>query len=99
MSSNGSLVSVGILWAQYGPYHIARVAAFKEHAGPVKICALELASRTADYAWTRSVPFELTTLFPGEVVEHLPFRRVFFRARRIFAGLKLDVCILPSYAP
>jgi glycosyltransferase involved in cell wall biosynthesis len=99
MSSNGSLASVGILWAQYGPYHFARVAALKEHAGPVKVFALELASQTADYAWTRSVPFELITLCPGEVVERLPFWRVFFRARRIFAELNLDVCILPSYAP
>jgi glycosyltransferase involved in cell wall biosynthesis len=60
---------------------------------------LELASQTADYAWTRSLPFELVTAFPGEVVERLSFWRVFFRARRIFAELRLDVCILPSYSP
>lgn len=99
MKSNVSLTSVGILWGQYGPYHFARAAALKLHAEKVRIHVLELASKSADYAWTRSVPFELITLCPGEVVERLPFWRVFFRARRVFADLKLDVCILPSYAP
>ncbi len=101
MKSNVSVTAVGILWAQYGPYHFARVAALKDLAGTrSKVFALELSNQTGrDYAWTRSVAFELITLFPGEVVERLPFWRVFFRARRIFADLKLDVCILPGYAP
>ncbi len=94
-----ALKSLGILWAQYGPYHIARVAALKQHGEAANVHALELASQTADYAWTRSLPFELVTAFPGEVVERLSFWRVFFRARRLFSELNLDVCILPSYWP
>jgi glycosyltransferase involved in cell wall biosynthesis len=94
-----ALRNLGILWAQYGPYHLARAAALKQYAGAINVHALELGSKTADYAWTRTGTVQVATLCPGEVVERLPFWRVFHRARRIFRELKLDVCILPSYAP
>jgi glycosyltransferase involved in cell wall biosynthesis len=91
--------NVGILWAQYGPYHFARVAALKRRAGLVKIFAFELANQTADYEWKRSVAVDLITLCPGEVAEQLSFWKVFHRTRRVLTKLKIDVCILPSYAP
>src|ERR1700722_7368313 len=92
--------SLGILWSQYGPYHFARVAALKSKAGAQAIHALEIASRTTDYEWTRSgATVNLITLFPGDVAERLPFWRVFFRTRRSFAQLKLEVCFIPSYSP
>jgi len=92
--------SFGVLWSQYGPYHFARVAALKSHADAQTIHALEIASRTSDYQWSRSgATVNLITLFPGAVVEQLSFWRVFLRTRRSFAQLKLDVCFLPSYSP
>jgi 1,2-diacylglycerol 3-alpha-glucosyltransferase len=94
------MASFGVLWSQYGPYHFARVAALKSHADAQTIHALEIASRTADYQWSRSgATVNLITLFPGAVVEQLSFWRVFLRTRRSFAQLKLDVCFLPSYSP
>src|ERR1700729_746913 len=95
-----SMASFGVVWSQYGPYHFARVAALKSHADTHTIHALEIASRTADYQWSRSgATVNLITLFPGAVVEELSFWRVFFRTRRSFAQLKLDVCFIPSYSP
>jgi glycosyltransferase involved in cell wall biosynthesis len=91
---------VGILWAQYGPYHFARVSALKKAAGATNVHAMELASESSDYAWNRSQEANgIITLCPGSVAEQLPFRQVFQRARKEFKKLKLDVCILPSYAP
>jgi 1,2-diacylglycerol 3-alpha-glucosyltransferase len=90
---------IGILWAQYGPYHFARVAALRRQSGPGKIHALELANQTSDYEWKRTAQADLVTLCPGAVVERLSFLKVFRQARRTFAELKLGVCILPSYAP
>src|SRR6202034_4790175 len=85
-----SMASFGVLWSQYGPYHFARVAALKLHADPQTIHALEIASRTSDYQWSRSgATVNLITLFPGDVAEQLPFWRVFFRTRKSFAQLKL----------
>ena len=92
--------SLGILWAQYGPYHFARVAALKKLAGADRVHALELADRTNDYGWRRSIGnVELITLRPGGVAESLSFLEVFQQARRAFTELKIEVCILPSYAP
>jgi len=92
--------SIGILWAQYGPYHHARVAALRKLAAPIKIHALELANRSALYGWKRADnESELITLCPGAEAEKLSFWNVFWRARKLFAELKLEVCILPSYSP
>jgi 1,2-diacylglycerol 3-alpha-glucosyltransferase len=92
--------SLGVLWSQYGPYHFARVAALKSQAESQTIHALEIASRTADYQWSRSgATVNLITLFPGDVAESLSFWRVFLRTRRSFAKLRLDVCFIPSYSP
>jgi glycosyltransferase involved in cell wall biosynthesis len=94
------MASLGVLWAQYGPYHFARVSALKSHAESQPIHALEIASRTHDYEWSRSgATVNLITLFPGDVAERLPFWRVFFQIRKSFAQLKLDVCFIPSYSP
>jgi glycosyltransferase involved in cell wall biosynthesis len=90
---------LGILWAQYGPYHLARAAALKQRAGPGAVQALELASQTSTYAWQRPETGDLITLCPGAVADRLSFRQVFQSARRTFAELKLEVCILPSYSP
>jgi peptidoglycan/LPS O-acetylase OafA/YrhL len=91
---------LGVLWAQYGPYHLARVTALKKRAGRGKVHALELASRTSDYEWSRSAAaVDLITLCPGAVAERLSFWEVFRRSRRTFAELKIEVCLLPSYAP
>jgi glycosyltransferase involved in cell wall biosynthesis len=91
---------IGILWAQFGPYHFARAAALQKLVAPAMVSALELANRSSDYAWGRSAEAAgLITLCPGAMAERLPFWQVFRNARRTFAELKLDVCILPGYAP
>ena len=95
----GVMSSLGLLWSQYGPYHFARIAALKGRANHA-IHALEMSSHTTDYDWKRSGgTVNLITLFPGELSERLPFWRVFFRTRKSFAQLKLDVCFIPSYSP
>lgn len=92
--------SVGILWAQYGPYHLARAAAVKRLLGADRVHALELAGKTRDYAWDRSTAgVDLITLFPEGTAETVGFSEVFRRSRETFRRLQLDVCMLPSYAP
>ena len=92
--------SLAILWAQFGPYHHARVAALKRLAAPVKIYALEMASQSSDYKWNRSATaVDLITLCHGVAAERLSFWEVFRQARRAFSKLNIEVCILPSYSP
>ena len=92
--------SIGIVWAQFGPYHYARAAALQKLAGADKVHALELSNQTSSYDWKRAEEsVDLITLCPGAVVEQLTFWQVFRSARRKFAELKLGACILPSYWP
>ena len=93
--------SIAILWAQYGPYHFARVRALKQLAGATQVHALELANQSSDYAWTRPAEpaAELFTLCPGMVTERLSFQTVFGRTRRRLKELGVEVCFLPSYSP
>jgi glycosyltransferase involved in cell wall biosynthesis len=94
------MTSIAILWAQYGPYHFARVRALKQSAGPTRVHALELANHSRDYAWTRSAEsVELFTLCPGMVSEQLSFQTVFQRTRQRLKELGVEVCFLPSYSP
>jgi glycosyltransferase involved in cell wall biosynthesis len=93
-------MNIGILWAQFGPYHFARVSALQSLAGTHGVCALELANRTQDYQWTRTrTPVNLVTLCPGATTERLSFSTVFRNARAALRRLGIDVCLLPSYSP
>jgi glycosyltransferase involved in cell wall biosynthesis len=95
-----NLRNIGVVWAQYGPYHFARFSALAKLAGANRVFALELANLTREYQWTRKDnPFELITLCPGAQTEELPFRLVFQQARRKLAELGIEVCLLPSYSP
>lgn len=92
--------SIAVVWAQYGPYHFARAAALQKLAAPATVHAVELANRSSDYGWSRSAEVaELITICSGAEAERLSFRQVFLRARRIFAELKIEACLLPGYAP
>jgi 1,2-diacylglycerol 3-alpha-glucosyltransferase len=93
-------LNLAIVWAQYGPYHFARMSALRKMAGGVRVHAIEVANQTSTYEWKRSPDTaELITLNPGAVFETLSFWKVFARTRRVFKELNLDVCILPGYAP
>ena len=99
-SGSQPMTSIGILWMQYGPYHLARALALQELAQPARVHALELANLTREYAWTRAAqPVEVITLCPGMISEQLSFRTVFRRARQQLKELGIEVCLLPSYSP
>ena len=90
---------VGILWAQYGPYHFARAAALTRAAAPVPVRALELAGQTRDYQWWRPERADVVTICPEGCAEGVSFWEVFRRTRRKLRELRVNVCLLPSYSP
>ena len=91
---------LGVLWAQFGPYHFARVAALTSLMEPGKVYAIEFANQTSDYNWRRTSPtVPLITLCPDSISERLSFLEVFLRARKKLTALGIKVCLLPSYSP
>src|SRR5215472_10810160 len=98
MTSPASVL--GVLWAQFGPYHFARVAALSSLMEPGKVYAMEFANQTSDYNWNRTSPtVPLITLCPDSISERLSFLEVFLRARKKLTALGIKVCLLPSYSP
>ncbi len=75
--------ALGLVWAQYGPYHSARAAALAKLASSCTVHAIEIASRTKDYQWDKSVAkVGLISLCPGRDTEEVPFLWVFLSAHR-----------------
>src|SRR5262245_22829391 len=92
--------SIGILWLQYGPYHLARLQALRQRAHPIAVHALEMANVSRDYAWERSIAnVDLNTLSSESTAERLRFGSVFRLVRRELRKLDIEVCLLPSYWP
>jgi glycosyltransferase involved in cell wall biosynthesis len=92
--------SIGIVWAQFGPYHFARAAALQRLVGADNSVAFEIANRTSVYAWERSeLKVNVITLCPGALFEKAPLPAVFLSARRELARAGVKVCLIPSYYP
>jgi glycosyltransferase involved in cell wall biosynthesis len=87
------------LWAQYGPYHFARMTALERVLGKDQTHALEIAGRTTEYGWNRAPGLPVFTLCKDVVAERAPFWTVFRQVRRKLAELRIEVCLLPSYFP
>jgi glycosyltransferase involved in cell wall biosynthesis len=91
---------LAILWAQYGPYHFARVEALRRLAGQDQVHALEFSNSSEAYLWERGKSSSrVITLCPGIAAEQLSFTAVFRSARCQLARLGVRVCLLPSYSP
>jgi len=94
------LNSMAVIWAQFGPYHLARVSSLAEKICPSVVHAIELADGTSTYDWSREGnAANVITLCPGSIVEELSFATVFQRVRQKLTELGVQVCLLPSYSP
>lgn len=97
-SSSGGPIAV--CFAQFGPYHHARVRALQEVSTRL-IIPVEIAHRTETYLWNSDTVDHchgLYTLCTGTVEEISAFK-VFVRARRAFRRHGIRTALLPSYWP
>jgi glycosyltransferase involved in cell wall biosynthesis len=61
---------------------------------------MELSNLTSSYEWKRfSEGIDLLTIFPGRRTEGLRFHEVLRRMRHALMETRVQVCLLPSYAP
>jgi glycosyltransferase involved in cell wall biosynthesis len=92
--------ALGIIWAQWGPYHFARLRGLRSSVTRTKVHGIELSNLTRSYGWSRGdCGTDVITLCPDAIAEQLPFRTTFRRMRRKIAELGIGVCLLPSYSP
>lgn len=96
------VASAALVWAQYGPYHLARLKALRAFKRDCAIVGVEIADKTQTYAWTRSEPAEasaVVTLARGRVVESISAVEIFRAARSAFRKHDCRVVLIPSYWP
>jgi len=94
-------VPVAIAWAQFGPYHLARLRALHRVLGEARVIGVEIGSRTSTYAWRREVAQadRLVTLLPGQTAESASASAIYRRALQLFRQHKVEAVFVPSYWP
>jgi 1,2-diacylglycerol 3-alpha-glucosyltransferase len=82
----------------FGPYHIARLAAL--HSKPeLRVIPLQISSSTSTYNWSSySSEFEISTLSSRDDERAIPLI-IFFRALYYFLASSCNIVLLPSYSP
>jgi 1,2-diacylglycerol 3-alpha-glucosyltransferase len=94
-------VRMAMVWAQYGPYHLARLAGFQRHFDKSNVLGIEIGSRSSTYAWQRSNNAEgsLITLFPGSLAEDASILLIYRAALKEFTRRGVNVVFVTSYWP
>jgi glycosyltransferase involved in cell wall biosynthesis len=92
-------MKVAICFAQFGPYHHARVRMFQA-MGNFEVLPVQLASTSTTYAWDSGMQEcqGLQTLCAGNY-ESLKPLKVLLQAWSFFSKEKIGCALLPSYAP
>lgn len=82
----------------FGPYHIARLAAL--HSKPeLHVMPLQISSSTSTYNWSSySSKYEISTLSSRDDERAIPLI-IFFRALYFFLTVSCSIVLLPSYSP
>ncbi|MCH7629213.1 MAG: glycosyl transferase family 1, partial [Proteobacteria bacterium] len=81
MTNPGRQPTIGLIWTQFSAYHVDRLEAVgRRLAGRARVLSVEVASKSATYAWDPSgevAGTEKKRLFPGESHEAIPIWRRF----------------------
>ena len=91
-----------VLFANYGPYHIARVRAFAERAARdgIQVIGLELARRETEYGWLAAVdslPFELRTVVRTQLLHEISPRKVIAGMLSTLSEIDPDALAIAGY--
>ena len=97
------LPTIGLLWGQFAAYHIDRCEAVaRQLAGRFHVRAVEVATRSHDYAWDASGNIdgaEKRTLFPGQAFEAVCWPRRLLACWRALRGCDSVFMGLPYSLP
>ncbi|WP_333689110.1 glycosyltransferase family 4 protein [Methylococcus capsulatus] len=90
-------MKVAVLFDNLGPYHIARLGAAAQRCD---LLAIEVASVSADYAWTPTslVPFRRKTLFPERDGGATNLRQFLLRLEEAVSDHGSEVLALPGWS-
>jgi len=93
---------LAVVWAQFGPYHVARLAALDRLSPPHwKVIGIEMAGLTTTYEWMRpaATGFKHRCLFPDAIAEQVDPVAIYRAALATFREERIDAVCVPSYWP
>jgi len=92
-----------IVFANFGPYHIARVQSAQKvcQSAGINVVGVELAGSIIEYAWQPNrdnLDFELVTICPNYIYEKLPHAILISRLVKNFRDINPDFLALCGYS-
>lgn len=96
-------IKVGILFANYGPYHVARVNAAHDicQNSGIEVVGIELARYSSQYPWKvnlNNLNFELITIFSDCEYEKISLHNLIFKIFKLLSKLNPDILALSGYS-
>lgn len=93
----------GILFSDFGPYHVARIEALREALGQegVELVAFRFTERSDDYGWTPEDPkgVQVVTLAQSKPTSPSEAFKIAATFGRELRERKVDAVFLPTYSP
>lgn len=98
-----TICKIGVLFANYGPYHIARTEALynclKERNW--QVVGIELARSAAEYPWQNKVtsfPFSIVTLITNQQLEQAKISNLLQQLPTVLNEINPDALVIAGYA-
>jgi 1,2-diacylglycerol 3-alpha-glucosyltransferase len=92
---------IAILFVNYGPYHFARLRAFKKACQTLgwQAIGIELARNQAEYLWqTQRADVEIVSLFNKETFENIKPHRLIYKLIAVLNQISPDAIAISGYS-
>ncbi|MES1024422.1 glycosyltransferase [Gloeocapsa sp. BRSZ] len=96
-------MKVTILFANFGPYHLARVNIFRKYCYSLgwEVIGIELARSEAEYPWKtilENINFQVISLISDKQLEEANFFALVSRIIQVLNKIDPDVCVIAGYS-
>jgi len=97
------MTRIAILFANYGPYHLARIRSFHEHCSRIgwEVVGIELAREEVEHAWKTSVeglPFTVVSAIEKQQLKQVKLSQLLQRLYAVLSQVKPQVLVIAGYA-
>ena len=97
------MVTVALLFVNYGPYHFERLSALDQRCQQIgwHAIGIEIARSEAEYAWTTNIeqlPYDFMSVIPDRPLESVSLPSLMIKLFTVLAQVNPDVVALCGYA-
>lgn len=97
------MTRITILFANYGPYHLARLRSFHQDCSRIgwEVVGIELAREEVEHTWKTSVeglPFTVVSVIENQQPEQVKFCQLLQRLYAVLSQVKPQILVIAGYA-